>query len=119
MSTQNAKTLTTAFFHDERCVWHGTAGLFALFLPVGRWVQPPAGAGLADSPESKRRLLSLLQASSLRQKIDVLSARMATEEELRRVHPQSYLDQFKALSDDKGGEIGFIAPFGPGSYEIA
>jgi acetoin utilization deacetylase AcuC-like enzyme len=100
-------------------MWHGTAGLFSLFLPVGRWVQPPAGAGLADSPESKRRILSLLQVSNLGPKIDILSAPMATEEELQRVHPQSYLTQFKALSDDKGGEIGLIAPFGPGSYEIA
>lgn len=119
MPGQHANSGRTAFFHDERCLWHGTAGLFSLFFPVGRWVQSPAGAGLADSPESKRRILSLLQVSSLATKIDILSAPMATEEELLRVHPQSYLTQFKALSDDKGGEIGFLAPFGPGSYEIA
>lgn len=109
----------TAFFHDERCLWHGSSGLFSLFLPVGGWVQPPAGAGLADSPESKRRILSLLQVSSLRDQLDFRSAPMATEEDLRRVHPSAYLEAFKAMSDEKGGEIGFIAPFGPGSYEIA
>lgn len=119
MVTENGNQMRTAFFHDERCLWHGTSGLFSLFLPVGRWVQPPAGAGLADSPESKRRILSLLQVSSLAPKLDFLSAPMATEEELLRVHPQSYLDEFKTLSDANGGEIGFIAPFGPGSYEIA
>ena len=109
----------TAFFYDEKCFWHGTAGLFSLFLPVGRWVQPPAGAGLADSPESKRRILSLLQVSDLAPHLAFTSAPMATEDALRRVHPTAYLQKFKALSDAGGGEVGFVAPFGPGSYEIA
>jgi hypothetical protein len=43
--------VTTAFYHDERCLWHST-GEHALILPVGGWVQPPAGAGHAESPES-------------------------------------------------------------------
>lgn len=30
----------TAFFSDELCFWH-SAGLHALTLPVGGWVQPP------------------------------------------------------------------------------
>ena len=109
----------TAFLHDEHCLWHGTAGLFSLFLPVGRWVQPPAGAGLADSPESKRRILSLLQVSSLASVLEFDGGRMAGEEDLMRVHPRAYLDAFKKLSDAGGGELGLVAPFGPGSYEIA
>jgi acetoin utilization deacetylase AcuC-like enzyme len=109
----------TAFLHDEACLWHGTAGLYSLFLPVGRWVQPPAGAGLADSPESKRRILSLLQVSSLAGVLEFAGGRMATEAELARVHPRSYLEAFKAMSDAGGGELGVVAPFGPGSYEIA
>ncbi len=119
MLEQSSQPARTAFFHDERCLWHSTSGLFSLFLPVGRWVQPPPSAGLADSPESKRRILSLLQVSSLREKIDILTAPMATEEDLLRVHPQSYLTQFQALSDANGGDLGLIAPFGPGGYEIA
>ena len=67
----------TAFFHDERCLWHSTAGLFSLFLPVGGWVQPPAGAGLAESPETKRRIVSLLQVSKLAGLIDMVSAQRA------------------------------------------
>jgi acetoin utilization deacetylase AcuC-like enzyme len=109
----------TAFYHDERCLWHANGGLFSLFLPVGRWVQPPAAAGLADSPESKRRILSLLQVSSLAPRLDFRSSPMATEEDLRRVHAADYLAEFKRLSDAGGGELGFVAPFGPGSYEIA
>ena len=109
----------TAFFHDEKCLWHSTAGGFALIAPVGGWVQPPAGAGLAESPESKRRMVSLMQVSGLAGKVDFRSAPMATEEDLLRIHPQSYLERFKALSDAGGGELGDFAPFGPGSYEIA
>ncbi|MEQ8233217.1 MAG: class II histone deacetylase [Gammaproteobacteria bacterium] len=110
---------TTAFFHDERCLWHSTAGLFSLVAPVGGWVQPPAGAGLAESPESKRRAVSLLQVSGLADQLDFRSAPLADEEDLLRVHPAAYLERFKALSDAGGGELGPFAPFGPGSYEIA
>lgn len=119
MVDSDSKTLRTGFFHDEKCLWHSTAGLFSLFLPTGGWVQPPAGAGLAESPESKRRIVSLLQVSSLNAVVDFRGAPTATEEELMRVHPNAYLEKFKGLSDDQGGEIGMIAPFGPGSYEIA
>ncbi|ENH6691406.1 class II histone deacetylase, partial [Klebsiella pneumoniae] len=42
----------TGFFFDERCFWHST-GLHAVTLPVGGWVQPPAGGGHAESPETK------------------------------------------------------------------
>ncbi|MCL4119277.1 UNVERIFIED_CONTAM: hypothetical protein GTU68_045297 [Idotea baltica] len=43
----------------------------------------------------------------------------ATTADLLRVHPQSYLDAFKQLSDADGGELGYHTPFGPGGYEIA
>lgn len=109
----------TAFYHDEKCLWHSTAGLFSLFLPVGGWVQPPAGAGLAESPETKRRIVSLLQVSSLADHIVMEGAPAATDSDLLRVHPQSYLSEFEALSNDQGGELGPVAPFGPGSYDIA
>ncbi len=110
---------TTAFFHDERTFWHVPGGLHALFLPVGGWVQPMAGSGMAESPDSKRRIKSLMDVSGLTAQLDVLSAPMASEEDLQRVHPPSYLQQFKAASDAGGGDLGEFAPFGPGSYEIA
>lgn len=109
----------TAFFHDERTFWHVPGGLHALFLPVGGWVQPMAGSGMAESPDSKRRILSLIQASGLAEKLDMRGAPMASEEDIARIHPRSYLQEFKRLSDAGGGELGDTAPFGPGSYEIA
>jgi acetoin utilization deacetylase AcuC-like enzyme len=119
MANEQAAGTKTAFYHDEKCLWHSTAGLYSLILPVGGWVQPPGGAGLAESPETKRRVVSLLQVSSLAQELEFLSAPTASTSDLLRVHPQSYLDEFKALSDAGGGELGMYAPFGPGSYEIA
>jgi hypothetical protein len=35
------------------------------------------------------------------------------------VHDAGYLKAFKETSDAGGGDLGFIAPFGKGSYEIA
>jgi acetoin utilization deacetylase AcuC-like enzyme len=109
----------TAYFHDERTLWHVPGGLHALYLPVGGWVQPMAGSGMAESPDSKRRIKSLMDASGLTDKLEVRGAPMASEEDLQRVHPRSYLEEFKKLSDASGGDLGEVAPFGPGSYEIA
>jgi len=108
----------TAFFTDERTFWH-TSGTHALFFPVGGWVQPPSSGGYAESPDSKRRLLSLIQMSGLGGQLDMCSAPIATDDELMRIHPREYLSRFKALSDTTGGDLGDLAPFGKGSYEIA
>ncbi len=108
--------MTTGFFWDERCFWHG-GGQYALTLPVGGLVQP--GGGLPENPETKRRFKNLLQVSGLMAKLDDLSAAPSDIEDLLRVHPADYLKRFKALSDAGGGEIGLRAPFGVGGFEIA
>lgn len=108
--------MTTAFFSDERCFWHG-GGNYALTLPVGGFVQP--GGGLPENPETKRRLKNLLEVSGLLAALDHRSAPEATRADLLRVHPASYLDAFKAASDAGGGELGLRTPFGRGGYEIA
>lgn len=108
--------MTTAFFRDERCFWHG-GGNYALTLPVGGLVQP--GGGLPENPETKRRLWNLMQVTGLAEELAVRSAPEALREDLLRVHPGSYLDAFKALSDIGGGELGLRTPFGQGGYEIA
>lgn len=109
--------MTTGFFWDERCFWH-SGGQYALTMPVGGFVQPMAG-GLAESPETKRRMKNLMDVSGLSAELDMRSASLAGEETLLRVHPKSYLDEFKDLSDAGGGEMGYHAPFGKGSFEIA
>ncbi|WP_398495864.1 class II histone deacetylase [Variovorax sp.] len=109
----------TAFFHDERTLWHIAGAPHALMLPVGRWVQPMAGVGIAEAPDTKRRLKSLMDVSGLSDRLEVRSAPPASQDELLRVHTRDYLARFKAGSDAAGGDMGDLAPYGPGSYEIA
>lgn len=108
----------TGFYHDERCLWHST-GEAVLFLPVGGWLQPLAGAGHPESPESKRRLKSLLDVSGLSSQLAVSSAEPATREDLLRVHTADYIGRFQELSAGRGGEIGPEALFSHGGFEIA
>lgn len=110
--------MAVGFFHDERCMWHG-GGHYALTVPVGGLVEPMTAGGLPESPETKRRLVNLLHVTGLAQELAWQSAPSASEADLRRVHPESYLSEFKSLSDQRGGELGPRAPFGPGGYEIA
>jgi acetoin utilization deacetylase AcuC-like enzyme len=108
----------TGLFTDERTFWHST-GVQALFLPIGDWVQPPSGSYGADTPESKRRLLSLAQVSGLARKLVMPEAQPAATKDLLRIHPQEYLTCFKTASDAGGGDLGQLAPFSRGGYEIA
>lgn len=109
---------TTGFFTDERTFWHST-GVQALFFPIGGWVQPPAGSYGADTPESKRRLLSLVQASGLARALAMPEVRPAAMKDLLRIHPAHYLERFKQVSNEGGGDLGQLAPFSKGGFEIA
>lgn len=109
----------TGFFWDERSFWH-SGGNYAEMLPVGGLVQPMAsGGGLPETAESKRRLRNLIEVTGLSADLALQGAAPASREDLLRVHPASYLDAFKALSDAGGGELGRRTPFGPGGYELA
>ena len=108
----------TAFYFDEKCFWH-FGGNYVNVSRVGGLVQPAVAGGLPENPETKRRLKNLMDVTGLSGELDCRSAPPASTEDLLRVHPQSYLDTFKALSDAEGGELGVRTPFGPGAYEIS
>lgn len=110
--------MQTGFFWDERCFWH-SGGDYAFTQPVGGLVQPLAAGGLPENPETKRRLKNLIEVTGLAAELRQSSASAATSRDLLRIHPQSYLDKFKALSDATGGEITQAAAFGRGGYELA
>ncbi|MDG1069407.1 MAG: class II histone deacetylase [Sulfitobacter sp.] len=110
--------MSTGFFWDERTFWHA-GGNYAATLPLGGLVQPLAAGGLPESPETKRRFKNLMDVTGLSTKLDMRSAPQATREELLRVHPASYVDAFKTVSDAGGGELGHHAPFAQGGFEIA
>jgi len=108
----------TGYYWHESCFWHG-GGSYAFIVPVGGWVEPLATGALPESPASKRRLNNLVQATGLWDELATNTAEPATQEDLRRVHPANYLDEFKRLSDGGGGELGERTPFGPGGFEMA
>lgn len=108
----------TGFYTDERTFWHST-GVQSLFIPIGDWVQPPTGSYGADTPDSKRRLLNLARVSGLTAELTMPESLPVTWEEMQLVHPASYLERFKATSDAGGGDLGMLAPFSKGGFEIA
>jgi acetoin utilization deacetylase AcuC-like enzyme len=110
--------MTTAFLTDERCFWH-SGGNYALTLPVGGLVQPQAAGGLPENPETKRRLKNLVEVTGLIHDLTPGRAAPASWEELRHVHPESYLSAFRDLSATGGGELGLRTPFGRDGFEIA
>ncbi len=110
----------TAFYWDERCFWHIGHG-YTFTAMTGGLVQPLAAGGTPEDPETKRRFRNLLSVTGLIEELEERTASPATRDDLLRVHPDSYLDAFKALSDRQGGELthGARASFGQGSFEIA
>lgn len=110
--------MTTGFFWDEKCFWHG-GGNYSFLLPVGGLVQPSATGGLPEDPESKRRLRNLLDVTGLWDVLHTRSASMVSDEDLLRVHPESYLERFRQTAAAGGGELGLRTPFGPQGYDTA
>lgn len=110
--------MTTGFFWDERCFWHA-GGNYAYTLPLGGLIQPLAAGGLPENPETKRRLKNLIEVTGLINDLAPSSAEMANWDDLLRVHPETYLQEFKSLSDQSGGELGPCAPFASGGFEHA
>jgi acetoin utilization deacetylase AcuC-like enzyme len=106
----------TGWHWDESYAWHQT-GAGAGFLPAAGWVQP--GLAFVESSLTKTRFRDLVARSGLLDRLEPIRGRDATEEELRRLHPQSYVDRIRELSDAGGGDAGESTPIGPGSFEIA
>ncbi len=116
--TQRRAAMPTGFYFDERCLWH-TTGEHVIIAPVGGYLQPPSGAGHAESPETKRRLKNLVEVSGLGDLLDWRRADKVTAGDMQRIHTLDYLSKFKMMSDAGGGNAGHNAPFGRGSFEIA
>lgn len=72
-----------------------------------------------EEPETKRRLYNLLSACGYLDMMTKLTPRYATEEELAWFHTKEYIQKVKEASARGGGDLGFQAVSGPGSFEIA
>ena len=108
----------TGFYWDERCFWHG-GGNFAFTQPIGGLVQPLAAGGLAENPETKRRLKNLMDVTGITSDLLMQSSEPAKMLDLLRVHTKDYLEEFKALSEVDGGLLGLRTPFARDGFDIA
>jgi len=105
----------TGFLWHEYFAWH-SYGVAAGNLPAGGFVQPGVHF---DNPETKRRLRNLLEVTGLLDQLEPLRSRLATDEEMLRVHTAEYLTRLRELSELGYGDAGEYAPLGKGSFEIA
>ena len=103
--------MTTGFVWDERYAWHQQG-----IMPLGPDAEPFPGP---DTPETKRRIYSLVQTSGLGGELTPLRPRAATEDELLRFHDPAYVERIKRLSTADGGSAGESVSIGAGGYGIA
>src|SRR4051812_10159906 len=72
-----------------------------------------------ENPQTKRRLLGLLEVSGLLDRLVRIKPRLATLKEVTNYHTSDYVKRVRELSAGVGGDAGEFTPIGTGSYEIA
>src|SRR5271165_6082795 len=92
-------------------MWHHPGG-GAGPIPTGGGLIEPGDLG-EESPHPRRRLRNLIEVSGLGATLEWVTPRPVTDEELLRVHTESYLDLIRRLSLAGGGDAGGGTPFGP------
>jgi len=111
--------MRTGYLYHEIFGWHDT-GTFAADLPSdpGAGLQPYLNYENADT---KRRIHELIVVSGLIEHLERITPRLATDEELMRVHTREHVDRIKAESATRlGGDGGDLStPFARGGFEIA
>ena len=105
----------TGLVAHERYFWHDP-GNGAGFSASNAYAQPDHHP---EAPDTKRRLLALLEVSGLADRLSRIKPRPAERSELLCFHTDRYIDQVRDLSAVNGGSIGDSAAIGAGSYEIA
>jgi acetoin utilization deacetylase AcuC-like enzyme len=106
----------TGLVAHERYFWHDPGPSAGGRRPDGAVLQI---GDPADDPDTKRRLLGLLEATGYIDNLTRIAPRMATISELLRFHTREYIDLVASLSTAGFGEVGRSAYVGAGSHEIA
>lgn len=108
--------LKTGYVWHERYTWHDT-GTHAGLVPPSSTVQPFQNF---ESPESKARFHSLVEVSGLLSKLHRIDPRVASDEDILRVHTPEHLRYLEAQSELPMGDAGDgWSPFGHKGLEIA
>lgn len=106
----------TGYIWHESYAWHDT-GTHVGIAPSGGFNQPHM---TFESAESKSRMAGLVEVSGMIDELVRLKPRLASREDLLRVHDAEYVDRIERDSRARGGDGGDgFTPFGPGSYDIA
>lgn len=106
--------MATGLVWDERYMWHQNDPTAAGVVTAGGFVEP----GLqTENPDTKRRFKNLLDASGLTERLIQIPAKQATDEQILRVHSQSFLNKLNE-QNATGGNVGPLASFGPGGVDI-
>ena len=87
--------MKTGFLWHEYFAWHST-GVASGNLPAGGFVEPGVHF---ENPQTKRRLRNLLEVSGLLDELQPLPTRLATDEELLRIHTPSYIARLREMSE--------------------
>jgi acetoin utilization deacetylase AcuC-like enzyme len=106
----------TGFVSHERFFWHDPGPSAGGRRPDGAVLQVGEPA---DHPDTKRRLLGLLEATGYIDHLVRLAPRRAELDELTRFHDPAYVAQVEALSAEGFGAVGRSAYVGAGTYDIA
>lgn len=102
---------------DELYLWHHTGGGAGPLARSEKLIEP--GDFGEEGPHPRRRLRNLIDVTGLRNELEWVVPRQATEEELSRVHTPEYVAAIRAASASGGGDAGGGTPFGTRGFEIA
>ena len=104
----------TGLVTHERYYWHDNGPAAGTARPDGWAIEPGSHV---ESPESKRRLHTLLAATGYIDRLTAIAPRPATRDEVLRFHTPGHVDVVASAAP--WTSIGRQAVVGPGSYEIA
>ncbi len=96
-------------------MWHDAGNHFG---PRSAWIEPAAHP---ESPESKRRIKNLLDASGLTAQLTQIAPQIASRNSLLRVHTPEHVAHVERISLAGGGNVASKATthIGEGGYETA
>ena len=107
--------MKTGIVWDECYMWYDF-GSYANIFNSARYIQPGTAA---ETSESKRRILNLLDAAGLLSQLKMIKPHFASKEELALVHVIDYINRVAELSAGQGGYAGSGLPLPSGGFDIA
>mmetsp|Transcript_20132 Transcript_20132/g.48026 ORF Transcript_20132/g.48026 Transcript_20132/m.48026 type:complete len:400 (-) Transcript_20132:203-1402(-) len=117
LATSKPALRKTGYVWHEAFTWHvGGVGFYEHSSKIIQFFQPIAHV---ETPESKRRIHSLLEVSDLLRQLVRITPVPATIQDVERFHTHDYVERLKAQSDNGGGDGGDCAPFNTGAFGIA